>query len=115
MTSSVVKTQHADAVLRPRPLSKDDTLTAGWTAIKVKDPMSPNVRTCFTSDNLATAAQLMWDDDCGCVPVLNEQARVVGMIYRSRHLLGSFLSGSVDEHNQGFHGDVKAALRLHLG
>ena len=22
----------------------------------------------------------MWDHDCGCVPVLNEQAQVVGML-----------------------------------
>jgi CBS-domain-containing membrane protein len=42
--------------------------------------MARNVRTCFTSDNLATAAQLMWDHDCGCVPVLNEQGLVVGML-----------------------------------
>ena len=39
-----------------------------------------NVRTCFTSDSLATATQRMWDHDCGYVPLLNEQARVVGMV-----------------------------------
>ena len=42
--------------------------------------MATKVRTCFISDSLATAAQLMWDHDCGCVPVLNEQAQVVGML-----------------------------------
>ena len=42
--------------------------------------MTTTVRTCFTSDSLATAAQLMWDHDCGCVPVLNEDARVVEML-----------------------------------
>jgi CBS domain-containing protein len=50
------------------------------TAMKVKDVMTANVRTCFMSDNLAAAVQLMWEQDCGCVPVLNEHARVVGMV-----------------------------------
>jgi hypothetical protein len=40
--------------------------------MKIKDVMAPNVRTCFMSNNLATAAQLMWDHDCGCVPVQTE-------------------------------------------
>lgn len=48
--------------------------------MKVKDVMTANVRTCFMSDNLAAAVQLMWEQDCGCVPVLNEHARVVGMV-----------------------------------
>jgi CBS domain-containing protein len=48
--------------------------------MKVKDVMTPNVKTCFMSDNLATAARLMWEHDCGCVPVLNEHAQVVGMV-----------------------------------
>lgn len=48
--------------------------------MKIRDVMTTNVRTCFTSDSLAAAAQLMWDHDCGCVPVLNEEGRVVGML-----------------------------------
>ena len=48
--------------------------------MKVKDVMTTSVRTCFISDSLAKAAQLMWDHDCGCVPVLNEQGRVAGML-----------------------------------
>jgi CBS domain-containing protein len=50
------------------------------TTMKVKDVMSHTVRTCFMSDNLAAAVQLMWEHDCGCVPVLNDHAQVVGMI-----------------------------------
>ena len=48
--------------------------------MKVRDVMTTNVRTCFTSDSLAAAAQLMWDHDCGCVPVLNEDGQVIGML-----------------------------------
>ena len=45
---------------------------------KLLEVMTTNVSTCFMSDSLAKAAQLMWDHDCGCVPVLNEDGRVVG-------------------------------------
>jgi len=61
--------------------------------VKVKNVMDTNVRTCFTSDSLATAAQLMWDHDCGCVPVLNEQGRVVGMLTDRDICMAAFFQG----------------------
>jgi Transposase DDE domain/CBS domain len=61
--------------------------------VKVKDVMTTNVRTCFTSDSLATAAQLMWDHDCGCVPVLNEHGRVVGMLTDRDICMAAFFQG----------------------
>lgn len=30
--------------------------------------------------NLALAAKMMWDSDCGVLPVVNEEGRVIGMI-----------------------------------
>jgi CBS domain-containing protein len=63
-------------------------------AMKVKDVMTPNVRTCFMSDNLAAVAQLMWEHDCGCVPVLNEHAQVVGMITDRDLCMAVFLQGA---------------------
>jgi CBS domain-containing protein len=62
--------------------------------MKVKNVMTANVRTCFTSDNLATAAQLMWEHDCGCVPVLNEQARVVGVVTDRDICMAAFFQGA---------------------
>ena len=62
--------------------------------MKVKDIMTTNVRKCFTSDSLATAAQLMWEHDCGCVPVLNEDARVVGMITDRDICMAAFFQGT---------------------
>jgi len=62
--------------------------------VKVKDIMTTNVRKCFTSDSLATAAQLMWEHDCGCVPVLNEDARVVGMITDRDICMAAFFQGT---------------------
>ena len=61
--------------------------------MKVKDVMTTNVRTCFTSDSLVTAAQFMWDYDCGCVPVLNEHGRVVGMLTDRDICMAAFFQG----------------------
>src|SRR5262245_45543628 len=34
----------------------------------------------FARDTLADAARDMWDCDCGCIPVVNEEQHVIGMI-----------------------------------
>ena len=47
--------------------------------MKVEQLMTRPVQTCRRSDPLNAAAQIMWERDCGCLPVV-EQARVVGMI-----------------------------------
>jgi CBS domain-containing protein len=36
--------------------------------------------TCRTHDTLERAAQLMWDHDIGCLPVVSDNGRVAGMI-----------------------------------
>jgi CBS domain-containing protein len=38
--------------------------------MKVQEIMTREVKVCNQSDSLNTAAQLMWDNDCGCVPVV---------------------------------------------
>lgn len=48
--------------------------------MKVKDIMSRNVRSCGPEANLATAATLMWEGDCGVIPVLEDGRRVKGVI-----------------------------------
>jgi CBS domain-containing protein len=42
--------------------------------------MTRRVFTCRPDENLATAARLMWDNDVGCVPVVDGQGRITGMI-----------------------------------
>jgi CBS domain-containing protein len=42
--------------------------------------MTHEVYTCHPGDSLNTAANLMWEHDCGCVPVVNDGGRVVGML-----------------------------------
>ena len=38
--------------------------------MRVEQLMSRPVHCCRPEDTLACAAQLMWDHDCGCVPVV---------------------------------------------
>jgi CBS domain-containing protein len=48
--------------------------------VRVKDLMTADVRTCRPADTLGAAAQIMWEADCGCVPVVDEGQRLVGFV-----------------------------------
>jgi CBS domain-containing protein len=48
--------------------------------MKVGDLMTRDVGTCLASDSLNDVARIMWERDCGCVPVVDEGGTVVGMI-----------------------------------
>jgi len=49
-------------------------------ALKIKELMTLDVHCCHPGDTLERAAELMWQHDCGCVPVVDDRSRVVGMI-----------------------------------
>jgi CBS domain-containing protein len=42
--------------------------------------MSKAVRSCGVDDSLQQAAQIMWEGDCGIVPVIGHDGRVAGVI-----------------------------------
>jgi CBS domain-containing protein len=48
--------------------------------MKVKDLMTTDVKRCSPETNLAAAAKIMWEGDCGAVPVTDERDHVVGVI-----------------------------------
>jgi len=51
--------------------------------MRVEQLMTRDVLTCRPDDHLNAAARIMWERDCGCVPVVERGdggARVVGMI-----------------------------------
>ena len=48
--------------------------------MNVEQAMTTGVKTCRPQDALSTAAHLMWDHDCGCVPVVDEKLKVLGII-----------------------------------
>jgi CBS domain-containing protein len=42
--------------------------------------MTSDVRTCRPETNLAEAVRDMWEGDCGALPVVSDEGRVIGMI-----------------------------------
>jgi CBS domain-containing protein len=48
--------------------------------MRIEQVMHDCVVTCGMDDRLGTAARLMWDQDCGALPVLDRDGRVVAMI-----------------------------------
>lgn len=48
--------------------------------MNVDQIMSRRVYTCSSADSLNTAARLMWEHDCGAVPVVSETGELVGII-----------------------------------
>ena len=49
-------------------------------SMKVEDIMTRDVQCCGPETNLAAAAKMMWDSDCGALPILNVQGQVMGVI-----------------------------------
>ena len=49
-------------------------------SMNVESLMRADVRACTPDQTLAAAADVMWRYDCGCVPVVDERGRVVGMV-----------------------------------
>ena len=47
--------------------------------MKVKDVMTPHAKTIWLTESLADAARVMWENDCGVLPIVKDQ-KVVGMI-----------------------------------
>jgi CBS domain-containing protein len=46
----------------------------------VKDVMKTQLATCRLETNLAEATALMWDNDCGVLPVAGETGELVGIV-----------------------------------
>jgi CBS domain-containing protein len=48
--------------------------------MKIKDVMTTDPRICSTDTNLASAAALMLDGDCGILPVVDNDEKLVGIV-----------------------------------
>lgn len=48
--------------------------------MRVQDLMSQPAVTCHVNDSLNVAAKLMWDHDCGAIPVVRDDGKLAGMI-----------------------------------
>jgi predicted transcriptional regulator len=61
--------------------------------MKVKDLMATEVKSCATHNTLNTVAQTMWDNDIGCVPVVDNDRRVVGMLTDRDVCMAAYIQG----------------------
>lgn len=61
--------------------------------VRVQDIMTRDVRTCGPEDTLATAAQIMWENDCGAVPVVDDEWRLLGIITDRDLAMAAHLQG----------------------
>jgi CBS domain-containing protein len=48
--------------------------------MKVKEIMTPNAKAIWLTESLADAAKLMWENDCGVLPIIKDGRKVIGMI-----------------------------------
>lgn len=60
---------------------------------QVQDLMSATPHRCHPSDSLNEAARIMWEHDCGCVPVVDHLDHVVGIITDRDICMGAYTQG----------------------
>ena len=61
--------------------------------IAVQELMTRDVQTCTPDDTLDVPARMMWDHDCGCIPVVDQNAYVVGMITDRDICMATYIQG----------------------
>ena len=64
--------------------------------MNIEQVMTRNVETCRPSDSLSVAARIMWEHDCGCVPVVGPEdgrGRLVGMITDRDVCMAAYIQG----------------------
>lgn len=61
--------------------------------MRAQDWMTRDVRTCRPETSLNDAANEMWQGDCGILPVLDDDQKVVGVITDRDVCMGAYLQG----------------------
>ena len=61
--------------------------------MRVERVMTRQVRTCRAHDTLAEAAQVMWEGDIGCLPVVDEHRRVLSVVTDRDVAMCAYFSG----------------------
>ena len=61
--------------------------------MRVRHLMTSNVYTCASDDTLTDAARIMWDKDCGCLPVVDSGRRPIAMITDRDVCMAAFTQG----------------------
>jgi CBS-domain-containing membrane protein len=61
--------------------------------VKVKDLMTTDVKCCAEYNTLNTAAQMMWDYDIGCLPVIDKEGRAIGILTDRDVCMSAYIQG----------------------
>jgi CBS domain-containing protein len=61
--------------------------------MRVKDLMTQPACICTTSDTANTAARMMWEHDCGIVPVVDKDGKVVGVVTDRDVCMAAYFQG----------------------
>lgn len=61
--------------------------------MNVEEIMTRDVKSCRPGDSLFQAAQLMWDHDCGAIPVVNDVNEPIAMITDRDICMACFIQG----------------------
>ena len=61
--------------------------------MKIEQVMTRPVITCRPSDTLNVAAGLMWEHDCGALPVVDDKGAIVGMITDRDICMAAYTAG----------------------
>jgi CBS domain-containing protein len=70
----------SELTTRPGGIVRRAEPRRGAQIMKVQEIMTEDVKACFPDANLATAAALMWETDCGILPVVVNGGNAVGVI-----------------------------------
>lgn len=61
--------------------------------MEVEKLMTHDVAVCAPTDSLNIAARIMWERDCGCVPVVDSDMRPVGIVTDRDACMGAYTQG----------------------
>jgi CBS domain-containing protein len=61
--------------------------------MQIQQLMGQPAITCRNDDNLTTAARLMWDHDCGAIPVVDEGGRLAGIVTDRDVCMAAYTTG----------------------
>lgn len=61
--------------------------------MKARDLMTAEVVACGPNDSLECVARAMWEEDCGSVPIVDEDRRVLGMVTDRDACMAAYTQG----------------------
>lgn len=61
--------------------------------MNISDIMTTHVFTCSATDTLERAARLMWEHDCGAIPIADPRGHIIGMVTDRDICMAAYFQG----------------------